>query len=74
MQDKKYAYIYDKPNRQITVGTAAWIESLNTKQCNNINYCSSEEELAVKVRKYYKQEFIVTLTTRLNTFERHLFL
>ncbi|MFZ4453309.1 hypothetical protein [Salibacterium aidingense] len=73
MPGKNFAYFYNAAERQITVGTSEAIENLYAGS-PNIHYCCTEEELADNVQQYYRQECIVTLTSRLHTFENKLFL
>ncbi|MGY4690625.1 hypothetical protein [Salibacterium sp. K-3] len=73
MPEKKYAYLYNGEERQITVGTSETIEQLHARTAD-IHYAGSEEELAADVQPYYKREYIVTMASRLHTFEDKLFL
>ncbi|SFM00419.1 hypothetical protein [Salibacterium qingdaonense] len=73
MTDKKFAYLYNGTERQITVGTSDTIERMQGGN-THIHYAGTEEELAEDVHPYYKQEYIVTMANRLHDFEDKLFL
>ncbi|MFB5663868.1 hypothetical protein [Alteribacillus sp. HJP-4] len=71
--EKQYAYFHDASQRQVTVGTKEDIEKLN-RDNHEIVYCATQTELVSNVREFYKREWIVTLATRLKTFEEELFM